>query len=313
VKRAILVSAVVASLALLAACGGGDDDNNNSSDGTPAGSVTASARTGTASPSGTGTAAAATPVPQTPTDPNGPDGVPDSGDEPVDPNIGGGDPNAPQQVVATVPPVTPAPGVTPVVDSTEIAEPEATGELRLVVDLDASRAGIQSTREVNVGDTIRVAVTIVNAPPSVNNLGGVAAFNWNLDYDKTKIVAPTLSGGSPTQRNPILNVEDLGGDAAGWDCLPAPEGDRDDPGGIEGDGNPNTGQAFLSCYTPGTGKQGGTIVMGVVTFQVIAAGSTTLSISQVSVGDAVGVEFATCPGDTGPAKVPCDTATLTVK
>jgi hypothetical protein len=311
VKRAILVSALIASLALLAACGGGDDDNG-SSDATP-GSVTASARTGTASPSGSATTEAGTPVPQATTDPNGPDGVPDSGDEPVDPNIGGGDPNAQPQVVSTVPPVTPKAGVTPIVDSTEIAEPQATGELRLVVDLDASRAGIQSTREVNVGDTIRVAVTIVNAPESVNNIGGVTAFNWNVDYDKTKIVAPTIEGGPVTQRNPMLNVDDLGGAAAGWDCLPAPEGDRDDPGGLEGDGDPAHGQAFLSCYTPGTGKQGGTIVLGVVTFQVIAPGSTTLSISQLSVGDPLGAEFATCPGDSGPAKVPCDSATLTVK
>ena len=142
-KRAILVSALIASLALLAACGGGDDDNG-SSDATP-GSVTASARTGTAS--GSATTEAGTPVPQATTDPNGPDGVPDSGDEPVDPNIGGGDPNAQPQVVSTVPPVTPKAGVTPIVDSTEIAEPQATGELRLVVDLDASRAGIQSTRD----------------------------------------------------------------------------------------------------------------------------------------------------------------------
>jgi hypothetical protein len=312
VKRAILVSALIASLTLLAACGGGGDDSNGSSStGTPGASVTAR-RTGTAQPSGTGTAEAGTPAAQATTDPNGPDGVPDSGDEPVPVDIGGGDPNAQPEIVATVPPVTPKAGITPIVDPTEIAEPQVQGELHMVIDLDAATPGIQATRDVNVGDTIRVGVVIVNAPQHVNDLGGISAFNWVVNYDKTKIVAPTIAGGLATQRNPFANIAAVGGAAANWDCLPAPEGDLDDPGGIDGDGDPNTGQAFLSCFST-AGVTGGTIVLGVVTFQAIAPGSVNLTLSQLSVGDLLGTEFATCPVDTGPAKVPCDGATLNVK
>jgi len=105
--------------------------------------------------------------------------------------------------------------------------------------------------------------------------------------------------------------EDLGGAASNWDCLPAPEGDLDDPGGIDGDGVPNTGEAFLSCFST-AGTTGGTVVLGVITFQAIASGSVNVALTHASVGDLVGVEIATCPGDTGPAKVPCNGGALTV-
>lgn len=314
-KRVILGMALCVSLVVAAACGGGDDDNGDNETPGSSASASASRAARTPAPRGTGTPEAGATGAATPFDPNGPDGLPGTADDidELDPNVSGGDPGSAPQVVATVPPVTPAPGVTPIVDPTEIAEPEATGALRLVVDLDASRAGIQSTRDVNVGDTIRAAVAIVNAPQRVDDLGGVTAFNFVVTYDKTKIVAPTIAGGPATQRNPAPNIADLGGEAAGWDCLPAPEGDLDDPGGIEGDGNPATGEAFLSCFAPGTGDQGGTIVLGIITFQVIASGSQQLTLSDVSVGDAVGVEFATCEGATGASPVACEGATLNVR
>src|SRR5204863_856860 len=109
---------------------------------------------------------------------------------------------------------------------------------------------------------------------------------------RTKIVAPTYSGGLPTNRNPRLNVADLGGDSVGWQCIPAPEGDLDDPGGISGDGDPNTGQAFLSCYTSGLGPASGTLVVATITFTAIASGSTELKLTDVAAADTVAIEFA---------------------
>jgi hypothetical protein len=97
-------------------------------------------------------------------------------------------------------------------------------------------------------------------------------------------------------------------------CLPAPEGDLDDPIGNEGDGNPATGEALLSCFSGGDDVEG-TIVLGVVTFQAVAAGSTELSLKLVVVGDPFGTEIARCEssGNDGEPIVPCDRATINVR
>jgi hypothetical protein len=74
--------------------------------------------------------------------------------------------------------VTPRAGTTPSVDPTEIAPPDVpTADLALIVDMDASKPGIQSSRDLNPGDVFRVAVVVVGAPAYNNNMGGIAAFN----------------------------------------------------------------------------------------------------------------------------------------
>jgi hypothetical protein len=176
--------------------------------------------------------------------------------------------------------------------------------------MDASTPGIQSSRDVHPGDTFRVAIVAVNIPPYNNNMGGIYALNFNLNYDKTKIVAPTIAGGPTTDRNPRLNVAALGGADAQWNCLPAAEGDLDDPGGTDGDGNPATGQAFLSCYAAGTPSVGGTQVVATVEFTAIATGSSELKLSETALADAVAIEFAHCEGDAAnPPFVPCPSGT----
>ena len=111
--------------------------------------------------------------------------------------------------------------------------------LQLIIDADASEPGIQSSRTVNAGDVFRVAVVAADVTE------GIAAFNFYLNYNRAVAIAPSYTGGATTDRNPDLHEETMG---AGWSCLPAPEGDLDDAGGINGDGNPATGQALLSCF-----------------------------------------------------------------
>jgi hypothetical protein len=226
--------------------------------------------------------------------------------------IGGGTP----QVVSTVPP--PPPGVTPQIDPTEIAEPEPpSGQgMRMYIDLDASEPGIQSTRDVNVGDTFKVGVVVTGAPPLTNSGGGISAMQFTIDYDKTKIVAPSIEGGPATDRNPDLNLPAFGGDPTQWFCLPPPVGDKDDdiPGGPLGDNNPATGQAYLACFSALASPASGTIVLGITTFVAAGTGSTTLSLSDVVFGDFVGVALATCDeiGDGTPI-IPCADATVNVR
>jgi hypothetical protein len=225
----------------------------------------------------------------------------------------GGDPNLPPRVVSTVP--APPPGSTPKIDPTTIASADVPeSQVELIIDMDASTPGIQSTREVNAGDVIRVGVVIANAPPSVNNLGGVNSFNFQVLYDKRKIVAPTIEDGSATNRNPALNLAALGAPDVDWICLPAPQGDLDDPHGIDGDGDPDTGQAFLSCFTTGGGHNGGTMVLATIEFHAVASGTSTLNFRTTAVNDEAQQSFASCDDEPGGAGiVPCIGATVTVK
>lgn len=229
-------------------------------------------------------------------------------------SVAGGDPDATPRVISSMPAVSPRPGTTPRIDATVIAPPQpAAGPLRLIVDTDASALGIQPSRDVNPGDTFRVAVVLAGTPPFDGVGGGVASFNLELDYDRMKIVAPTIAGGPTTQRNPWLNVNALGGAAAGWGCEPAPEGDLDDPGGTNGDGNPATGQAFLSCFMTGPSRASGDLVLAVVTFLAVAPGDSALSLSHVAVADSAGVEFAHCSRDAVDPAVPCEDGSVTMR
>ena len=257
-----------------------------------------------------------TPVPGATNGPDVPAGVPTVSAQDATlaaaapPETFGGDPNDPPHVVSTVP--APPPGVTPSVDSRTIAPPNPdTSALSVLIDMDASKPGIQSSRDINVGDIIRVGIVVTNAPPFDNNLGGLSGLNFHANYDRTKLVAPTIEGGSSTDRNPDLNTDGLGGDAAQWACLPAAQGDLDDPGSLPGDGNPATGQAFLSCFSPDLGHEGGNIVIATIEFHAIAAGTSQVALSNLHIGDAVGIGFY-CDGDLNDPTVPCPASSITV-
>lgn len=274
------------------------------------------AATGSAPDSGSTPGADGTPIPGAT---NGPDVVPgvptvSSRDATigasVPPETYGGDPNDPPHVVSTIP--APPSGGTPHVDSRTIAPPNPPNNtLSVLIDMDASTPGIQSSRDVNVGDIIRVGIVVVNSPPFENDLGGLSALNFHANYDRTKIVAPTLEGGSSTDRNPDLNTEGLGGDAAQFTCLPAAQGDLDDPNSLNGDGDPSTGQAFLSCFSPHLGYQGGNIVVATIEFHAVAAGTSQISLSNLEISDAIGLGFY-CDGDLNDPTVPCPPSTITV-
>lgn len=331
---ALALASAVALGVLTAACGGGGDDDD--ADSTPgvsasrtAGTITAGgtsaagSRTvvGEESPSGDETRASGSPSAPGNTPTGGSTGGPTGGNSTPQPggtanpveatfaaeagaDIAGGDPSQPKEPVGDPP--TPPPGAS--IDDDEIADPNPPqAGLQIILDMDATEEGIQSSRDVQVGDVIKVAVVAANLPA-----GGIPAFNFNVDYDKTKIVAPSYTGGPSEDRNPDLNNNALG---SGWSCLPAPEGDLDDPGGIAGDGDPATGQAFLSCFVLGSGG-GGTTVLATIEFRVIAAGSSDLSINNVAITEGETFQqIAYCEGD--PAgdgqAVPCVGASVRVQ
>ncbi len=318
--KGICITAATAMMALAAvtgACGGG-----GSKSATPSGSATGAASTAsnkTGTPAASGTARSATPTPTTvPTVSAADADATNAASLATDTalagqDIRGGDPNATPEIVSTIPPVQPRSGTTPVVDSTQIAPPNPdSSEVAFFVDMDASTPGIQSSRDVNPGDVFQVGIDLVGVPPVQNNIGGLNSFNFTLNYDKTKIVAPTYSGGLATNRNPKLNLPALGGETAGWQCLPGPEGDLDDPGGISGDAKPETGQAFLSCFKSDA-PSSGTLVLATISFTAVASGSTQLTLKDVAAADGLATEFAHCPGDDINAIVPCAAGNVNVK
>ncbi len=320
VTRGVWLSIGFAVLCVVAAaCGGGGDDPGS----TPAGGTTTVVATkvsgtpGAATSKTAGTASAAagspgattgTPVlgAATPLPVNSATAAAATSAAELGGDIAGGDPAAPRQAVSTIP--APPAGSSPVVDSTEVAPPAVDDPgLKLIVDLDAATFGIQSTRTVKAGDVFQVAIVMANIPEDE----ALGAFNFFLDYDHAKIVAPSYANGSSTDRNPDLNEASMGG---GWQCLPAPEGDVDDPGGIEGDGNPATGRALISCFNV-EGHASGTVVLATVEFHAASTGSTGVILSEVAAysGKAL-TPVGMCAGDSsGAVVVPCEAGTVTIE
>lgn len=328
VRKLVVVAVCLTLAAALAACGG-DDDAGSPSDGSASATRGTSAATTPAAASGTTMATVSgTPVANTTSSSasGGGAGGPATAAANDDATavsgsadgVSGGGTDVPRQAVGTLPP--PPPGKTPAIDPTTIADPgddaapsgggggssggPAPNALQLALDLDAATPGIQSTRTVAVGDVIRVAVVVLNIPAGP----GLSAFNFEVDYDRTKVVAPTFAGGEADDRNPDLNDAAVGD---GWTCLPAPQGDLDDPGGIDGDGDPATGQAFLSCFAA-SGNTTGSAVVATIEMHAIAAGTAALSLARVNVAVGDGIEIARC-ADSDQFVVPCAGATLTVQ
>lgn len=282
-KRLAAFAVCVASLALAAACGGGADGSVR----TPGGPAAAGA-------SPTASALERTVAAE------------------IDPSTTGGNPGDAPRIISTIP--APPEGSTPSIDPDTIAEVEAPdGELRFVIDMNASEPGIQRERTVKRGDRFKVGVVVFNAPPFSNNIGGISNVEFKIRYDRRVIVAPTYEGGPATARNPRLNVEGLATEGATWQCLPAPEGDLEDPVGIYGDGLPETGEAFLSCFTIGRATQSGDKVLGVVEFYAIDDGESALELFDLHVGDGLSIIWGNCEGDMLEPQAPCEPGSVTVE
>jgi len=285
------------------ACGGdddgGNDDGNATGTRTPATARAAGSVTAGASPIG-----GVTSTPDPDADPI--ESLAPADQTAIAADIEGGDPNLDPVLVATAPAVA-----TGSSDPDTIAEPSGPPSgIRFLIDLNASAAGIQSSRDISVGDTIRVAIVAANTPLGSAN-GGMSAVQFTVNYETAKLFSPTISGGPSTDRNPALSVSTLG-EGLPWQCLPAAEGDKDVEGGIDGDGNPANGEAFLSCFEIERGIAEGTFVIGIIEFQALASGTVDLTLTDTLAVDFLGLSIAACSFNESPV-VPCDGATLNIR
>ena len=118
----------------------------------------------------------------------------------------------------------------------------------------------------SVGGTFGVDIVLQNTGNSVT------AMQFTLKYSPAVIraSAPVPSGGAVAQ---------------GWDCsLLPPKADAD--------GNPQTGDATLACFSYGQTIGDGPFAR--VNFQVVGTGSSNLHLSGVTVGNNLGIEVASC-------------------
>jgi hypothetical protein len=159
----------------------------------------------------------------------------------------------------------------------------------LVLDLDPSAPGIQSTREVAPGDSFAVDVIAEGVPQG----SPVAALQFNLVYDDTVILAPEVPDeGNALDDNPDANQEALG--PKGWDCsvfgAAFPQGDKDPVSG------PGHGEAFIACLNPvGPYPATGNVTLATVRFNVVgSSGQSTLQLEEAVVDEENGSELGTC-------------------
>jgi hypothetical protein len=123
----------------------------------------------------------------------------------------------------------------------------------------------------------------------------IGRFNFTLLYDASLLVA-----GAPTT---------AGLASAGYDCtfLPA-SGDLPESDGFS-DGNPATGDAFITCASTGAFVGDGPIAR--ISFSSLAAGTSSLTLYATEVDNTVGAEILTCNPVVTWAAGGCHGATVT--
>ncbi len=185
------------------------------------------------------------------------------------------------------------------------------GQLRLDIDADA-RERLRAMRShrfhgsSGCRETYEVAICVAGLPDPLS------AFQVDIDYDDTLSVAPEIDCPSVSclDDNPDANAGSTtwgDGLGSGWDCnileVFEPVGDRDPETGAD------HGQAAISCwnitgpYTFGDDESSG--VLALVEFTATTAGRNSLALSNVAMGDAMGIEIGSCDTTDMSVSMPC--------
>ena len=147
-----------------------------------------------------------------------------------------------------------------------------------------------------VGSSVQVAVCLTN-PFSEE----IATFNYEVLYNDTIVLAPEVAdSGTSLDDNPDANVGSTTFTSgtypsaldSDFDCgfaLLDPKGDNDPA--------PGAGRAFSgACFVPTVPGVTGLVSgpLGVITFDALSVGSTSLTIANAAVGDEFGAELGSC-------------------
>jgi len=146
----------------------------------------------------------------------------------------------------------------------------------LQLDMDPATPGVQPAISVSGPQDISVDVVLGN------NIGPLAAFNFKLIYDDTRL---SPAGALP---DPAVNIAALG---SGYACgLPATSGQPDiDP--ATGAGH---GVALLSCFNTQGVTLSAPTVLATLRLHVNASGQSTVTLADAGAGNDQGAELGSC-------------------
>ncbi|HET6615030.1 MAG TPA: cohesin domain-containing protein, partial [Dehalococcoidia bacterium] len=170
----------------------------------------------------------------------------------------------------STPTATPA----PVDQQACVQETGGTTTTCLVVDADAGTIGEQASANIPSSGTFTVDLVARDVPAG----NGLFSFETTLLYD-----ASILSAAAPTST------------LAGFDCSLAPaSGDLVDTDPAA-DGDPATGDAFISCFNAtASPAPDGTIVLASIEFTVIGSGTSSLTPFHARISDTAVSELVSC-------------------
>ncbi len=166
-----------------------------------------------------------------------------------------------------------------------LTDPPQSGGATISIDADPATPGVQTSRAMGIGS---FTVDIVGS-----NLGDVAAFNFDLEYEPGVFLGATVGSGSTLDRNPDANQSFLQSTGRAFQCNPpAPAGEA----GLTVNGKK---LARISCVSTGQipgAATGASAVLASVALGVIGSpgGGSILTLKNVNVFDYKVREIASC-------------------
>jgi hypothetical protein len=164
-----------------------------------------------------------------------------------------------------------------------LTDPPQTGGATIRVDADPATPGVQTVRTTGVGS---VTVDIVGA-----GLGDVSAFNFDLEYNPSIFLGPTIATGSTLDRNPDANQSFLQSSGRAFQCSPPNPGGAVSSAGLMA--------ARISCVSTGDMAGADTAagsVLASVTLNVVGnpGSGSGLTLKNVNVFNRDVQEIASC-------------------
>lgn len=172
------------------------------------------------------------------------------------------------------PTITPTPAIQPAC----AVQAGGNGLTCFVVDTDPSQPGEQNEQNVPASGAFSVDV-YARGVPSSNS--GLSSFNFTITYDLS-----WLDAGTPT--SPLVASN-------GFVCsLPPPTGHLPESD-FSADGDPATGDAFLSCFNPSAASgPSGIVKIATIPFTIIAKGRSPLIFFRSRIAGGADIVLASC-------------------
>lgn len=165
---------------------------------------------------------------------------------------------------------------------------QSAGDFTVAIDCDTSSATVETSCALPSGTTsVTVNVVITNEPGGFG-ASDVGAFNFEVTASPITFFSPNAGADADKNANPNFSESSVGATGT-WACTPpAPDN--------ETGATPGVATSFLSCFSFDVGTpiaDGASLVLASVTYTT-TDGLATLALEDLSIGDIIGVEIASC-------------------